>query len=300
MLHYVVAVPINQRLAEFIGKKGSENGITFYNRKSDNDIIVAVGPSDIEMKFYGMAEALAVSRQVVISTESVDRSLGEALVAASLMGRHTIITDDNDIKSILAGSELKNFEISSKEELLGRIIRNKAEKNSNGVAIDIDHAFNVKGVGTVALGIVRSGTVKVHDTLYHASGKQVSIRSIQSQDVNIESAEPETRVGLALKGMEADEMEKGDVLSSKPVPRIRKFAAAIKMSGFAAERLGTPKRYGFVSNFAYAEAMIELEEGTTTVVLEKPFPLSEGESFLLLRSNMPRIFASGIIESIIE
>ena len=57
-MNYLVAVPNDKALAEFIGKKGSENGITLYNRKVDEKIVVALAPTNPNEKFYGFIESM--------------------------------------------------------------------------------------------------------------------------------------------------------------------------------------------------------------------------------------------------
>jgi len=86
-MQHVISVPLDPRLAEFIGKKGSDDSIAFYNRKVDDSTIVALAPSS-EDKFYAAAESMLISSQIVISTAVLDKLFGEVLVAASLLDRH--------------------------------------------------------------------------------------------------------------------------------------------------------------------------------------------------------------------
>jgi selenocysteine-specific translation elongation factor len=79
--------------------------------------------------------------------------------------------------------------------------------------IPIDNYFNVKGVGTVILGIVKSGKLKLHEKVFvEPLGKEVVVKGIQSQDKDIEETEPGMRVGLNLKGIEAEEVKRGFVI----------------------------------------------------------------------------------------
>jgi selenocysteine-specific translation elongation factor len=296
-MNYIISVPLNETLASFIGKKGSENSIVFYNRKVDDNVIVALAPSSNEDKFYyGMAESMLLSSQIVISTQSVDKQLGEVLIAASLLDKHTIITNENDIKNLLAGNILKDFEISSREELLDKILKHRHVKEGGATRIDIDHGFSVKGVGTVALGIVLSGTVKVHDALFHSSGKQVTVKSIQSQDVDIESAGVNTRVGLSLKGVEAADISKGDIIYTKSVAPTKRITVKMRKSNLVNETIAEGGRYMFVSNFSYSNVKVENAGETAVLSLERPITLMDGDKFLLIREKSPRIFASGVVE----
>ncbi len=296
-MNHVIAVPLDQNLAEFIGKKGSVNGITFFDRKSGDDVIVALMPSSVEEKPYGMAEALLLGEEVVLSTALVDKSFGETLVACSLLGKHVLLTNDNDVSNLLSGGVLKDYEIVGRDVLLDRILSFKTRQDSSPVRIDIDKAFPVHGVGTVALGFVTSGVVKTHDQLCHPSGKRPVVRSIQSQDVDVKEAGVGTRVGLALKGIEHDEMEKGDILCAAPVPKARGAKVKLTVSGIAGERLQESVQYQFVSNFAHANARLKEDGEAHLVSFEKPISVCNGDGFFLIRSQKPRIFAFGTVSA---
>jgi selenocysteine-specific translation elongation factor len=69
----------------------------------------------------------------------------------------------------------------------------------------IDHAFPVKGIGTVILGVIKKGTLNAGGMVeivgYDDSPpKKVIIRSIQKHDRDFKMAHEGDRVGLALKG----------------------------------------------------------------------------------------------------
>jgi selenocysteine-specific translation elongation factor len=280
-------------LAEFLGKKGSENSITFYNRKSGDDVMVFLAPTSVEEKFYAAAEVLTVADQVVLSTASVDRLFGELLVACALLGKHVIFTDDNGIDSVLAGVKLSDFEFSGRGTLLAKIAAKKPSDPSQPVRIDIDKAFDVKGIGMVALGVVTKGTVRVHDELY-LGAKRVTVRSIQSQDEDIQAAGTGTRVGLALKGVESDEVDKGDILTKDPNQKASRISASIILSGIGKEAVAAGRGYTLVSNFSMSRVTVESVSGGACVLkLEKPLALQNGDDFLLIREQAPRIFAKG-------
>jgi selenocysteine-specific translation elongation factor len=82
------------------------------------------------------------------------------------------------------------------------------------VRVPLDHAFPVKGVGAVALGVVRQGTLRAHDRLrMWPTSKIVEVRSLQVHDIDRKEAGCGERVGVALKGVEADEISRGHVLA---------------------------------------------------------------------------------------
>lgn len=75
----------------------------------------------------------------------------------------------------------------------------------------VDRVFTVKGVGTVALGFILSGTVSVHDQLRPIPGPgetRADVKGIQVNDVDFESAGRGVRVGLSLRGVEPKDLER--------------------------------------------------------------------------------------------
>ena len=73
----------------------------------------------------------------------------------------------------------------------------------------IDRVFTVKGVGTVALGFVLSGTISIHDQLRPIPGPEglrADVKGIQVNDVDFDSAGRGIRVGLSLRGVEPKDL----------------------------------------------------------------------------------------------
>ncbi len=296
-MHYIVAVPYDLSIAESIGKKGSENSIMFFNRKEEGNTIVCLVPSNPEDKFHSVAETLMLADQVIIDTKNIDSVFGEVLVAAKLLKKRVIFTSENEVGAIAKGMD---YEVSDRDVLVERIIRYQPQKvkeqENQKTVVLIDKVFPVKGVGTVALGFVKSGIVHVHDTLRHNSGKEVFVRSIQSQDVDVDEAEVGTRVGLALKNVEYDEIDKGDILSSETFNNIEDISAKLEMTDIWEEDISEGRRYELVSNFIVCDAEVknfDKSTGTISLSLVKKVPLAKGDTFVLVRSRMPRIFACG-------
>ena len=89
-MNTIVAIPFDSELASFIGKRGSENSITFYNRKFNEHVVVGIMPSSIEEKFYALPQCMLVADQILVSTKSVDRSFGEVLMRLASREAHHI------------------------------------------------------------------------------------------------------------------------------------------------------------------------------------------------------------------
>lgn len=295
-MNIIIAVPVDENLAAFIGKKGSAESITFFNRKFENDVIVMLFPSQDDEKVHALAESLLVASRIVLSTAAIDKKFGEALVAASLLDKSVLLTGDNDVGALLKATGMKNYRVVPKEELLAAIVApvQAAKGAGAGVRVDIDKAFPVKGIGTVALGVVTRGIIKQHDKLYHTSGRQVMVRSLQSQDEDVTSADAGTRVGVSLKDIEEREIGKGDLLTSAPVPRSKKITLGYRASPAAKESVREGSSYRFVTNFSRSDCVVtNVGSGELEIELSIPLPVEQGDEVFLIRREVPRLFASG-------
>lgn len=298
-MNIVVAVPVDENLASFIGKKGSSESITFFNRKVSNDVIVMLFPSQEDDKVHALAESLLISSRIVLSTSVIDRKFGEALVAASLLDKEVLITSDNNVDALLKGTGMRNYRVLAKEELLGAIAAPVAAASATGtgIRVDIDKAFPVKGIGTVALGIVTRGTIRQHDKLYHTSGKQVMVRSLQSQDEDVTSADVGTRVGISLKDIDESEIGKGDLLTSAAVRRAKNVTITYKVSPAAKEKVVEGSTYKLVMNFSRSDGVVtKAGEGEIEMELATALPMELGDTVFLIRNELPRLFASGKVK----
>lgn len=147
-----------------------------------------------------------------------DGELAVLLTAYSLPGTLEVIdgsASPKDAAASLKGTVVSSYaaeERQSKDQSieLSRVVP-RADLPKKGTLVYIDRAFTVKGVGTVALGFVLSGSVKVHDQLRPipgAEGTRADVKGIQVNDVDFESAGRGIRVGLSLRGVEPEDLEK--------------------------------------------------------------------------------------------
>ena len=89
--------------------------------------------------------------------------------------------------------------------------------NNNKPYVSVDHSFGVKGVGTVALGILRNGELKVYDKFKVVPGmKDTMVRSIQKHDQNYQDAFPgefkKVKVIMTKNEFYKEEIKKDEIL----------------------------------------------------------------------------------------
>lgn len=207
-----------------LGKKGTASDITLYNQSNEGRNMTYVEPSQFPEKFPPLLQAIEIGRRrVVLVIETFTKDVGEMIVTADMMGVNAGLialgpaVGKEDVQKTLKGTSLESLEIIPLDP---KVIRQRLEAwpeapvEDGSLLLPIDHAFPVRGVGTVALGLVGRGTVKAHDKLrLFPEDKMVEVRSLQVHDVDVSEAHQGERVGLALKGVEADEVKRGHVLA---------------------------------------------------------------------------------------
>ncbi|MEM0139531.1 MAG: EF-Tu/IF-2/RF-3 family GTPase [Ferroplasma sp.] len=207
-----------------IAKVGTNSDILLYHRKEENTIMTFVEPIKYPEKISSLTDAMYPADIAIVNAKNINKDLGEVIVALDLMGKNKgfIITDDEHIpllKKLTSGTALENYKffIGRPMELVEAIKAIEIKRDTGRSLTVIDHFFKVKGVGTVVLGFVLSGTVKKHQKLILSDlDTEIEVRSIQMNDVDVDEAPPGARVGLGLKNIEPSDIQRGMFLSDTP------------------------------------------------------------------------------------
>ena len=216
--------------ASKIGKKGTVTDMTFYDHKSGTDSFTLIEPSKYPEKLSSLFYSVAMSEFAILVVDKIDASLGETIVMTDVLGidRGWIILQNyiqpEQLKPLLAGTCLEGYEykeddpIKLREELIAMA---KAEAKAPGEgtcgSCPVDSHFNVKGVGTVVLGSVIDGYFRKHDKMaVFPIKREVILKSIQKHDLDADDGVKGDHVGLALRGIESDELDRGYVVTTDP------------------------------------------------------------------------------------
>ena len=114
---------------------------------------------------------------------------------------------------MIKATVLKRYKRVNTSDIKAEINKIPPISKEGKTKIVIDHCFDVKGVGTVVLGKVLQGKLKQYDNLkLFPSGQDVMIKSIQMHDDPVDEATSPARVGLSVKGVKVDEVNRGDYL----------------------------------------------------------------------------------------
>ena len=219
MLHLTAGIFGNAEFAKKLGKQGTANDLIVYNHGSSEGVFTYVAVNS--EKVQSLLQAINMIDVPVFVLNELNAVVGEQIVAVAEFGfEHGFFilegVSEEQIKPIIKGTCLENFSVvAGHVELTEELKKLNIHRLSDKLKVPIDNYFDVKSVGTVILGIVKSGTVKKYDkVIVEPIGTEVTIKGIQSQDKDIESADAGTRVGLNLKGIEADDLKRGYVVGS--------------------------------------------------------------------------------------
>jgi len=283
-------------LGSAIGKKGTESDLFFWNKKEGEVAITAIAPATYPERVTPMLQVASLADFSVLAVDTLDASVGETMIALAATGRQGLLILRNpgtaERARAIAKDQLKGWIAMdwTGDETLRRFREFLQEvsvpRDANALCtIVLDHAFAVRGVGTVGLGFVRRGTLRVHDELRLAPlDKSVLVRSIQRFDEDQTEAPPGSRVGVSLKGVEADEIERGMLLTadaavvSAPEATVRPF----RRIAFAKDALEAGARGFHLQAGLYARPVILNEVGgSLKATADRPMPLSAGETAYL-------------------
>jgi selenocysteine-specific translation elongation factor len=295
-------------IAAQLGKKGTATDIVIYDRKTADTVYTWTAPTTFPDKIQPLMQAVNIAEYALLNVAKLDKFLGEQVMALDSVGlsdgfvMHSYEVDREKLKTLLKGTSLANYQfVDSIDQLKQEMAKLKPKSSDGPLMIPVDHAFDVKGVGTVALGVVKQGTVKVYDELTLLPGKKnVLVKSIQMHDDPVESSSSPARVGLAIKGPGADDISRGDVICAPDALKVSSGPITIRFakSPFFKGDLPDNHTYMISVGMQVKAAKVKLEGETLQVTPEKPIVYQQGQTLVLLKpdSQGTRIAGKGSIQ----
>lgn len=96
--------------------------------------------------------------------------------------------------------------------------------------LPIQDVYTITGIGTVPVGRVETGVVKVNDTLvFEPAGVKGEVKTIEMHHEQIQEAKPGDNIGFSVRGVGKTDVRRGDVagLADKPPTVAKEFTAQI-------------------------------------------------------------------------
>ena len=157
------------------------------------------------------ARALGVDRGLLVVTRADLADPAAALAQARAALRGTGLADVEAVAvSAVTGAGLDDLRAA-----LDRLAAAAPPVDASApVRLWVDRGFTVRGAGTVVTGTLSAGTLRTGDELALGT-RRVAVRGLQSLGVAADAVTAPARVAVNLRGVDKDEVRRGDALLGK-------------------------------------------------------------------------------------
>jgi selenocysteine-specific translation elongation factor len=316
MGNLIVAVLGAAGYSSGIAKKGTSTDITLYNLKKGENTLTLIEPNRYPERLAPLFFACSEAKKAVVVVDELNATLGESLVMLQCCGINSgyfILRNyvpKEKIQPLIKGTPLESFEFLPDDPnvLREKLFSDAAQQQPVTAAVGtvpVDHAFNVKGVGAVVLGVVIYGGVAKHAALNALPGaKTAQVRSIQKHDEEFDAAVEGDRVGFALKNVEVDDVQRGVVLTTDPAVKASK---TLKAKVVLVKYWQSPLKADMVMHvghwmqFLNGKVDAVADEGnwhtpTVTLTLEKELVYRPGDKAVLMYLEGGKLRVAGTLE----
>jgi selenocysteine-specific translation elongation factor len=318
MGNITVAILGAQGYGSNLAKKGTSTDITLYNLKKGEDAVTFIEPTRYPERLAPLFYSCALAKEAIIVVDELNAAFGEQLVmlqCSEIKTGYIVLRNyipKEKIQTIIKGTSLENFEFIEddanqlREKLLADAAKQKPASGAQTTGtVPVDHAFNVKGVGVVILGIVAYGIVQKHATLnVLPASKTAQVRSIQKHDDEFDVASEGDRVGLALKNVDVEDLDRGTILTNDPSIKTSK---KLQVQASLVKYWQTPIKQGMVLHIGHWTQFItaKVEEAsevgdpkkpTLTLTLDKPLAYRPNDTAVLMYLDGAKLRVAGTIK----
>jgi len=244
-----------------LGKKGTASDLTFYNLKKGQNTVTFIEPSRYPERLAPLYHAVSLAARAILIVDKIDPAFGESVIMLDCVGlKDGIVILRNylareQIAPLIKGTVVDGYQFlpddknALREGLLVQVAKIDSPQNEETGTMPVDHFFNVRGIGTVVLGSVAEGSIKKHDVLRVLPGeKTAQVRSIQKHDEDFDTAGIGERTGIALKGVEVEDLDRGTILTSD---KSIKAASSLKATASIVKYWPAPLKEGMVLHIGH-------------------------------------------------
>ena len=252
-------------------------------------------------------EALGVPAGVVALTKA-DAVDADQLELAREEVRDLLASGPYGETDVVAVSGLTGAGLDRLRAALERVAEGAAPRaRAAGAArLHVDRCFTLKGIGTVVTGTLWSGElVAGEEARIEPGGRIARIRSVQVHDRAVERAAAGQRVALNLAGVERDEVERGDVVTTgEAIAPTYVFDALVRLDPRTAAPLRRGTRVHVHHGTRETPARVTPLEGEmlragvpgfVQVRLEHPIVPAAGDRFVLRQVAPPDTIGGGTV-----
>ena len=291
-------------------------------------VSAADGPMPQTREHILLARQVGVPKMVVFLNKEDQVDDPELIELVEMEVREMLSEYDFDVDNtpIVVGSALKALEDPDGEwgdkivklmEEVDEWIPTPERATDQPFLMPVEDVFTITGRGTVATGRVERGTVKVGDTVELVGltdqPRDVVVTGVEMFRKLLDQAEAGDNIGVLLRGVQRDEIERGQVLAApKTIKAHTKFKSEVYVLTKEEGGRHTPFFNGYRPQFYFrttdVTGNIELEEGVEmvmpgdnarfTIELITPIAIEKGLKFAIREGG--RTVGAGVVTEIIE
>ncbi len=316
------AFEINEYLAVLVDAPGHADLIS--------NVVAAANIIDVAILVIAADEGPMIQTgEHILILEHFDLNLIVALNKIDLVDQQKLEQITNKIKTILKNTKFEKAKIIPTSAKTGEgiqklkdevysIISPPEREIKGSFRMPIDHAFPIKGAGTVLTGTISRGGIKVGDIIEIVPlGVTGKIKTIQSFKENLSEASAGDRVGMAIPGVDSTKIYRGCYAAQpKTLVKTNKISIKAKMNYLFRGGLkpkiqihitvamptipGIIYPYGFQGDRkVFLDEIRPGEEFSAYIILNDYVAVENGDPVILSRLDLPpttlRIVASGIV-----
>ncbi len=233
---------------------------------------------------------------------------------------------DGDNTPIIVGSALKALEDPDGEwgdkiielmEAVDEYIPQPERQTDKPFLMPVEDVFSITGRGTVATGRVERGTIKVGESVeivgLTEEPRTVVVTGLEMFKKLLDEAQAGDNIGVLLRGVQRNEIERGQVLAKpKTIKPHKKFDAEVYVLSKEEGGRHTPFFNGYRPQFFFGTTdvtgNIQLQEGVEMVMpgdnarfsieLITPVAMEEGQRFAIREGG--RTVGAGVVTKVYE
>jgi len=296
--------------AASLAEAGPATDLALFQRTVEERTFTYVVPKAFPERIQPLMEALGMADAAILVASRLDPAFGELVVGLGLRGIPGILGlvpgDHVERARSLVRPYLKGWkEIELPDPREAGALQSHLLKFAPRVAegpgeLDVDHAMELKGKGTVALGVVRRGTLHPGEkVIAQPLGRDFQVRAIEFAGAQVPKAIPGTHVTLVLKGATAADLPRGTVLTTDPkLGKAGEFALRLSPHPLFKEPVGPGRTYVLSSALQVRTVAISGEPPNLVARTSDPLVFREYDPAMLALAHPPgklRIVGQGTL-----
>jgi len=170
-------------------------------------------------------------------------------------------------------------------ETLDSYVKEPKKPTEKPLRLPVQDVYTITGIGTVPVGRVETGVMKVNDTIvFEPAGVKGEVKSIEIHHQQIPEAKPGDNVGFNVRGVSKEQIRRGDVAgsASNPPTVAKEFTAQIVVLQHPSVITAgyTPVFHCHTASVActISEIIAKIDPKTGAVMQEKPDMIKAGDA----------------------